>query len=410
MAERSRQRGFKRVGVTGSEVFRRRMWFELSLRGISAVGYEPTQDDKNRLKWWMNEQAANGRGADPAGTPESDGRDDIGADHATGCDAPGESFHERRAGGGDVPLAPGHDIAGDGKSDIAQGNALADAQRNPTNEGGDGRDAGVDDGSQGSTHGLEVEPGELSPELQPGPHLRRATRLGAAALLRQGVQLAAESDDLRASLDMLWELERRFIHWRITCDKPGEGLLAELARSDQLSPNWANLQVLNSQGCNVQLSLTSKASWLHLVGVTEGDLEHLLIQGIVPTIQMTVAGMTEVFVHVNYGCENRQVMARLAEQIQIGLEATVHAHIGSVSFPLPGFDRWDEEAPRVCCGLKFDSASMGAQLSSQLRQLKGEVGPPRVLGAIPILRSEEKEEEQLVGRLRAQPELPIPEL
>lgn len=54
---------------------------------------------------------------------------------------------------------------------------------------------------------------------------------------------------------------------------------------------------------------------------------------------------------------------------------------------------------------------MGMQFSSQLRQLKGEVGPPRMLGAVPIQPSQvmdEQAEGLLNGRPRPQSELPAP--
>lgn len=39
IAERAKQRGIKNMAVTGSNDFRKRMWFELSLREITVAGY-----------------------------------------------------------------------------------------------------------------------------------------------------------------------------------------------------------------------------------------------------------------------------------------------------------------------------------------------------------------------------------
>ncbi|KFX71765.1 hypothetical protein TMS3_0107575 [Pseudomonas taeanensis MS-3] len=186
-------------------------------------------------------------------------------------------------------------------------------------------------------------------------------------------------------MDMLWALNRRFTRWSIVFGMPSKAPLGELTHHAQVAPSWSNLQVLNSQGCNVDLQLTSPGSWLHLQGVTALDFERLAAQGVTPTIQFASGGITQAFVHVNYGCESRQVMDSLAEQIQVGLDASVRAHIGSVSFPLPGFDCWSDEQLRVCRGISFDSNSMGTQLSNQLRHLKGEVDRSRTLGAVPAL-------------------------
>ncbi|WP_239482127.1 hypothetical protein [Zestomonas insulae] len=199
--------------------------------------------------------------------------------------------------------------------------------------------------------------------------------------MRHGVRSVVNNMAWRAAIDMLWALERQFAHWRIDFGVPGEALLGELIRSDQLSANWPNLQVLNSQGCNVQLSLSSQDSWLHLAGVTEADFEQLRRQGMVPTIRFTAGGVTEVYLHVNFGCESPSVMARLAEQVQGGLQATVQAHIGGVSFPLPGFDRWQGGQLQHCSDVHFHAATIGRQLSEPLRQLKGAVGRARFLGA-----------------------------
>ena len=241
--------------------------------------------------------------------------------------------------------------------------------------------------------------------------MRRASRLGKAALLRQGVHSALETEDLQTIMDVVWELDRRFTRWSIACARPGNEPLCNLTASEQVHSAWSNLQVLNSQGCNVQLSLSSADSWLHLVNVTEVDLLVLSARGIEPTIQFTRNGVTEIFVHVNYGCERRDVMDSLAEQVQVGLQASVRAHIGSVSFPLPGFDCWHDDQLQLCSAFRLTPKTMGMQFSSQLRQLKGEAGPPRMLGAVPIQRSQvmdEHDEGLLNGRPRPQPESPAP--
>ncbi|MDA7089281.1 relaxase/mobilization nuclease domain-containing protein [Pseudomonas sp. SA3-5] len=385
MADRSLQRGLKRVGVTGSEAFRRRMWFELSLRGISAVGYEPSEADRNRLEWWINEQAKSGRGNDSARSPAPSGGTVTGVGREVGLNAANESVNERRAGRDDVSLASGDDLAGAGKSGADERTAHDDAGGNLRNESGDGRVAFVDEGAKKSVLSAEVESAGMSSAIYPTPAMHRASRLGQAALLRQGVQSVQSSDDWRVVMDMLWELNRRFTRWGIVFGMPGQAPLGELTHHAQIAPSWANLQVLNSQGCNIDLQLTSPDSWLHLEGVTALDFERLAAQGVTPTIQFTSGGITQVFVHVNYGCESRQVMNRLAEQIQVGLDARVRAHIGSVSFPLTGFDCWSDEQLRVCSGVSFDGSTMGMQLSSQLRQLKGELDRSGILGAVPVL-------------------------
>ncbi|VXD04080.1 hypothetical protein PSEUDO9AZ_40821 [Pseudomonas sp. 9AZ] len=388
MAERSLQRGLKRVGVTGSEEFRRRMWFELSLRGITVVGYQPTEADRNRLEWWINEQATNGQGNNPAGSTEQNGRTVTRTVSEAGPDATSESIDERRTRKDDVSVARGNDLLGTGKSGADEGDALADARRNSAGKGGEGRTAGNDDGTQKSVSSVELEPVELNQGVHLTPSMGRVSRLGEAALLRHGVHSVHESESWQAVMDMLWALDRGFARWSITYSVPGASQLGALTNRDQVLPEWANLQVLNSLGFNVHLSLTSQNSWLHLVGVTRDDLDALKSQGVVPTIEFTAGGFTELYVHVNYGCESRQVMESLAEQIQIGLEARVRAHIGSVSFPLPGFDGWTDGQLQSCSGISFDGRTMGTQLSSQLKLLKGEVGPPKILGAIPMLRSE----------------------
>ncbi|WP_176450992.1 relaxase/mobilization nuclease domain-containing protein [Pseudomonas aeruginosa] len=411
MAERSRLRRVKRVGVTGGEVFRRRMWFELALRGISVVGYEPTEADRFRLEWWMNEQAENGRGDGSAGGPTPDGGDVSGPLRKVGCHAEGKSVDQRGTGGGDVPVASGHDITGTGEPGAAQGNACVDAQRGSGNEGGNERASSDVDGAQNRVEVLVSAGAGLSPEPHFTPYMRRASCLGKAALLRQGVHSALETEDLQTIMDMVWELDRRFTRWSIACASPGNEPLCNLTASEQVHSAWSNLQVLNSQGCNVQLSLSSADSWLHLVNVTEADLLVLSARGIEPTIQFTRNGVTEIFVHVNYGCELRDVMDSLAEQVQVGLQASVRAHIGSVSFPLPGFDCWHDEQLQLCSAFRLTPKTMGMQFSSQLRQLKGEVGPPRMLGAVPIQRShvmDEQDEGLLNGRPRPQPESPAP--
>jgi hypothetical protein len=385
MAERSLQRGLKRVGVTGSEAFRRRMWFELSLRGISAVGYEPTEADRNRLEWWINEQVKTGRGKDTAASATSNGGAVTGIGSEAGRDAASESLNERRVGRDDVSPAPGNDLAGAGKSGADEGDAFDDAGRTQQNASRDGRAAYLDDRAQKPVFSAEVGPGGLSLDVPPTPTLLRVSRLGQAALLRQGVQSVQSIEEWRQVMDMLWALNRRFTRWSIVFGMPGKAPLGELTHHTQVAPSWANLQVLNSQGCNVDLQLTSPDSWLHLDGVTALDFERLAAQGVTPTIQFTSGGITQVFVHVNYGCESRQVMDSLAEQIEVGLDASVRAHIGSVSFPLPGFDCWSDEQLRVCSGISFDSNSMGTQLSNQLRHLKGEVDRSRILGAVPAL-------------------------
>ncbi|MGF0337941.1 relaxase/mobilization nuclease domain-containing protein [Ectopseudomonas toyotomiensis] len=378
IAERAQARGAKQMVVRGSEAFRRRLWYELSLRGISTEGYVPTNADKLRLEWLENEQTENGRGNQRERSKTSNGGDGPGVGDNARQNAPSESIDKRRIGGSHVSLAPSDDVSGARESGATQGNAAADEQRNEADERRNGGDAYIDEGSQVLARRRENQPRVISDPC-PTPYLRRATRLSDAAQWRQGIQPALVRQEWRSALDMLWELERRFTHWCVSFGIPGEDPIGELTRSDELSPNWSNLQVLNSQGVNVQLSLTSRGSWLHLNGVTERDLARLRSEGIEPTVLFTVGGVTEAYVHVNYGIENRLVMRRLAEQVQVGLDAIVQPYIGVVTFPLPGFDCWQGGRLQHCSNVRFDSATIGAQLSVQLSALKGDVGHTRSL-------------------------------
>lgn len=388
IAERAKQRGIKNMAVTGSNDFRKRMWFELSLREIAVAGYQPTEKEQQGLEWWKNEQIKAGRADCSAGAGESDGDAGIGAVSEARRDAPSKSVNERGIGAGDVSPASGNDLIGVGKPSAAPGNAVADGQRNSADEGGEERDASSDGGAQVRSGAIKVVAGGQGSELIPTPYLKRASRLGDAASLRHSVHSVRENENWHLLMDMLSGLSRGFTRWKVTFGIPGQPPLGELTRRDQILPSWPNLQVLNSQGCNVELSLTSTDSWLHLVGVTERDLKWLQEQEITPAIRFTRGGVMEMFVHVNYGIESNQVMQHLAEQIQSGLDATVRAHFGSVSCPLPGFDCWVDEQLQSCCGISLDSQSIGTQLSSQLKTLKGDVGRSRVLGVPPILSTD----------------------
>jgi hypothetical protein len=378
MAERCLQRGLQRVGVTGSEVFRRRMWFELSLRGITAVGYEPTDEDKYRLEWWINEQASDGGGTYPRAHSEPDGRDGNSAFREAGHDAPREAVNARRVGRNDVSVAAGDDLPSAGKPGATPGDAFSDDQRDPAGKSGDER-AAIDDG--GPTHvAHRNQTGRRSEQLSSTPYIWRASRLGKAALLRQGLLLPTGDDECQAVIETVEALDRRFTNWSITFGPPGQVPLGQVTRCDELASSWSSFQVVNSLGSNIRLQLSSLDSWLHLTGVTESDLQILKAQGIRPTAQFTIAGATQIFAHVNYGDENRKVMKCLAEQIQAGLEAQVHTYFGNVSFPVGGFDYWLDGDLHACSEVRFDPSTMGAQFTTELKRLKGEIGVSKILG------------------------------
>lgn len=383
MAERCRQEGLQRVGVTGSEVFRRRMWYELSSRGINTVGYEPTVEDKRRLEWWINEQASEGGGNDPTKCPKPNGRDGPSAICAAGRDAPDESFDERGAGKSYVSAATGDDGPGDRKSGAAQGAALSNGHRDPADKGGNGRVAINDGRSEDAADRSQTEPG--TKRLRTTPNLWRASRLGKAALLRQGLLMPASGADCRAAMETVEALDRRFTKWSITFGSSGQAPQGQLHRSQELASSWANLQVMNSLGSNVRLQLSSQDSWLHLVGVTSSDLQKLKAQGITPTAQFMIDDVTQVFVHVNHGHESPQIMECLNKQIQVGLDAQVRSYVGSVSFPVGGFDYWLDGELHTCRDVRYDTSTIGAQFTKELQRLKGELGVSRVLGAPPAL-------------------------
>jgi hypothetical protein len=381
MAERCKQRGLQRVGVTGSEVFCRRMWFELSLRGVNTVGYEPTDEDKHRLEWWINEQASDGGENDPAEHPRPDKRDGHSAIRAAGRNAQGEGIDERGVGKSYVSAATGDDVLGARKSSAAQGMALSVGQRDPAGKGGNGRVAIDDGGSENAADRSQTGP--ESKQLSPTPYLWRASRLGKAALLRQGLLLPADGNDCRAVMETVEALDRRLTKWSITFGPSGQAQLGQLSRYEELALSWSNLQVLNSLGNNVRLELSSQDSWLHLVGVTSPDLQKLEAQGITPTAQFMIDGVTQVFVHVNHGHESPQIMKYLNKQIQVGLDAQVRSYVGSVSFPVGGFDYWLDGELHTCGDVRFDTSTIGAQFTKELQRLKGGLGVSRVLGAPP---------------------------
>jgi len=50
------RRGWDEIRVTGSETFRRDVWYEAARRGMTVRGYTPTEVDKAKLAEWMREQ------------------------------------------------------------------------------------------------------------------------------------------------------------------------------------------------------------------------------------------------------------------------------------------------------------------------------------------------------------------
>jgi len=50
------RRGWDEIRVTGSETFRREVWYEAARRGMTVRGYTPTEVDKAKLAEWLREQ------------------------------------------------------------------------------------------------------------------------------------------------------------------------------------------------------------------------------------------------------------------------------------------------------------------------------------------------------------------
>jgi hypothetical protein len=333
------------------------------------------------LEWWINEQASDRRGNDPAEHSEPDRRDGLSVIRAAGRDSHGEGVDKRGAGKSYVSAATGDDVLGARKSSAAQGIALSVGLRDPAGKGGNGRVAVDDGGSEDAADRSQTGP--ESKQLSPTPYLWRASRLGKAALLRQGFLLPADGNDCRAVMATVEALDRRFTKWSITLGPSGQAQLGQLNRYEELASSWSNLQVLNSLGNNVRLQLSSQDSWLHLVGVTSTDLQKLEAQRITPTAQFMIDGVTQVFVHVNHGHESPQIMKYLNKQIQVGLDAQVRSYVGSVSFPVGGFDYWLDDELHTCRDVRFDTSTIGSQFTKELQRLKGELGVSRVMGAPP---------------------------
>ncbi|WP_154067099.1 hypothetical protein [Pseudomonas sp. CC6-YY-74] len=388
IAERAKQRGVKTMAVMGSEEFRKRMWFELSLREIAVAGYQPTEQEKQGLEWWIHEQTKAGGADCSADVGEPNGDAVVGVGNQAGQNATGQGGDQRGIGGSDVSSAPGYDDTGSGKPSAAERHALSDEQRNKVDTRGDARITRHDDEPPVRYH-REQSPGqELSPEILPAVQARRVARMGVAALLRQGINRTYQQADWKATIEMLWELNRQFSKWAISYGHPNEEPFGQISHPDQVTKDWAQLLVLNSHSCNVRLALVSAQSWLHLVGVTAEDLACMDRYGMSPAIRFTSGGVPEAFVHVSYGCESRYVMQRLAERIQPGLNAVVSARIGSVSFPLPGFDHWEEDGTlQRCSDVGFDGDLIGAQLSEPLRAIKAELN--REQGGVSVCHTEQ---------------------
>lgn len=59
MVDVAEARGWRGLRVSGHEEFRRRVWFEATLRGLKSVGYEPSPDDLQQLRREQDARQAN---------------------------------------------------------------------------------------------------------------------------------------------------------------------------------------------------------------------------------------------------------------------------------------------------------------------------------------------------------------
>lgn len=385
IAERAKARGIKRMGVSGSETFRRRMWFELALRDITVAGYEPTLDDQLRLQWWKNEQTTAGRTDYSAGTGPANGGNGPAAVGDVGCDAPGQGDDQRGVGGSDVSTAPGDDYVGSRESGATRGDARPDARGTPAVAPREERVTEPDGRAESTARRVPTLAEGVVPTGTARPQVRRVGRLGDAALLRQGMQPVEGRGDWQVVNGLLEALGRQQIPWSIDYGHAGQASLGQLTRQGEVTAAWSQLLLLNSLRCNLHLQLDAPQSWLRIVGITAADETWLVEQGMSPAIQFTLDGVREAFVPVDVGRVSSVVMERLVARCQSALEGHVLAHVGEVAIPLPGFDYWQGHRLVPCSQIRVDAELIEMRCSAVVRVVRAELA--REGGRLPELHS-----------------------
>lgn len=373
IAERAKQRGVKTMAVMGSEEFRKRMWFELSLREIAVTGYQPTEQEKQGLKWWIHEQTKAGGAGCSADVGKPDGDAVVGIGNQAGQNATGQGGDQRGVGGSDVSSAPGYDDTGSGKPSAAERHALSGEQGSERAAPGNGGASRlVAEPERGAQQPSSCK--RLNPSNQPVVQLRRVERMERASALRLGIHSLKQHRAWHDTMSLLFTLDRQFRRWSITYGKPNSPALGRISNKDKLQDAWSQLLVLNSIGCNIELNLNGLQSWLNLVNPTQADLLWLAEQGMAPVVRFCRGELSEAYVHVSFGCERSAVMQRLVDQVAMQVSAEVYAHVGGISFPVAGFDNWNEQGEiQQVKSISFDDGQEGLQLSKFFWEISEEL-------------------------------------
>lgn len=356
IAIRAQQRGVKKMHLSGSDEFRKKAWLELTIRGIDVDGYEPSENQLKGLEFWKNEHAKTSRADDSAAVAGALEYDADQADTPPRRDAHSKCENERRVGGSDVSATPDNDLLGVREPDLDGGDERNDVDRGSRASQRAERPAWDVGGNEWEERFGGVKP-RLNPAGDPLLQLRRVQRLGDASLLRQKVITPQWQVPWQECFRITSSLDRQFRSWSIRIVKPGQPPLAEFTRHDHVRASWSSLAIANTVECNVELHLPEPNTWLHLVGVSQSDLEWLSHNGISPTAKFSKNGVDEVFVQLSAGALSRKVLGQFLEEISTHLSATVSGHFGGISCPLPGFDWWSHDGElQLGSSLRLDSS------------------------------------------------------
>ncbi len=371
LAIRAQRQAVRRICVSGSQDFRKKIWLELAIRGIEVGGYEPSEDERAGLEFWKNEHAKTSGAKDPAAVVGPVENDADRVDAPPGRDAPSECENERGVSGCDVSSPADDDLPRHRESDSSWRDEKTDE---PRGERIQERDTGAtfDVGAEEWEERFSGIRSRLNPNADPILQLHRVQRLGEAALIRQGV---ISPDSHRAWLmcqPILNSLDEQGKAWSVTCGKPADSVPVELSHRDTVQSGWASLVVANTLGANIELRLPGPHSWLRLVGVGQSDFEWLSLNEISPTATFHKDGFDEAYILLRGHALSESVAARLVEEISMHVSASVSVHVGTVSFPLAGFDRWTQAGElRLGTSLRFDNEIVpNRALASWLRSIE----------------------------------------